>query len=114
MKTVAIQDANIMIDLVKTGCFEKCLALNYEFATTDIILNELYDTQVEIIKPHISSGKFMIIAISEQEINDIQVLSLEDAHLSEQDWSIIYYAEHKNALVISGDRRLKILQSAGG
>ena len=41
MKLIAIQDANILIDLVITGLFDHCLSLEYQFTTTDIILNEL-------------------------------------------------------------------------
>lgn len=107
MKRIAIQDANILIDLVKTGLFDHCLALQYQFTTTEIILNELYDDQVALIQPHISSGKFIIIEISADELTEIQLLSLEDTRLSEQDWSAVYYAQQKRALLLSGDKRLR-------
>lgn len=45
MKRIAIQDANILIDLVKTGLFDHCMALQYQFTTTNIILDELHDNQ---------------------------------------------------------------------
>ena len=70
MTRIAIQDANILIDLVKTGLFDYCLALQYQFTTTEIILNELYDEQVALIQPHISSGKFIIIGITAKELTD--------------------------------------------
>jgi hypothetical protein len=57
-KKIAIQDANIMIDLIKTGLFDYCLALDFNFSTTNLILNELYDEQVTSMQTHISSGKF--------------------------------------------------------
>ncbi len=111
---IAIQDANILIDLVKTGLFDHCLALQYQFATTEIILEELYDEQIEIIKPHISSDKFTVISISDQELVEIQLMSLADTRLSEQDWSAIYYAEQKKALLLSGDKHLRNLAKTRG
>jgi predicted nucleic acid-binding protein len=114
MKRIAIQDANILIDLVKTGLFDYCLALQYRFTTTEIILDELYDEQVALIQPHISSGKFIIIKITEEELTAIQVMSLEDTRLSEQDWSAIYYALQEEALLLSGDKQLRGLAKSKG
>jgi rRNA maturation endonuclease Nob1 len=113
-KKIAIQDANIMIDLIKTGLFDYCLALDFNFSTTNIILNELYDEQVASIQPHISSGKFVVIEISIEELLDIQQMSEEDTRLSEQDWSAIYFAKEQDALILSGDQRLRNVAEALG
>lgn len=114
MKGIAIQDANIMIDLIKTGLFDYCLALDYLFSTTNIILDELYDNQIDVIRPHIASGKFTIIEITEDEITEIKKMSLEETRLSEQDWSAIFYAHKKQAFILSGDRRLRQVAEAKG
>jgi rRNA-processing protein FCF1 len=114
MKKIAIQDANILIDLVKTGLFGECLALPYEFLTTDIILAELHDSQIELIGPHILAAKFSVIKISATELVQIQLLSAQDSRLSEQDWSAYYYARQKNALLLTGDKRLRILAESNG
>jgi predicted nucleic acid-binding protein len=109
VKKIAIQDANILIDLVSTGLFDHCLALNYQFSTTDLILAELYEAQVELIQPHINSGKFEIITVSIEELLVIQQLSAEETKLSEQDWSAVYVAQKKKAILLSGDKRLRTL-----
>ena len=114
MKRIAIQDANIMIDLIKTGLFDYCLALDYLFSTTNIILDELYEIQIDVIRPHIASGKFTIIEITEDEITEIKKMSLEETRLSEQDWSAIFYAQNKQAFILSGDRRLRQVADAKG
>lgn len=114
MKTLAIQDANIMIDLVKTNLFDHCLALPYQFATTDIILNELYDEQIALIQPHISSAKFTVIEISAEHLMEIQLMCLKNTRLSEQDWSALYYAQQKQAILLSGDSRLRTIAETKG
>jgi hypothetical protein len=114
MKKIAIQDANILIDLVKTGLFDPCMALQFEFSTTDIILEELYDEQISAIQPHIRSGKFALIIIPEQELTEIQSMSAVDRRLSIQDWSAFFYAQQKNALLLTGDKRLRTYAESKG
>ena len=109
MNLIAIQDANILIDLVKTGLFDYCLALPYRFVTTNLILDELYEEQVTQIQPHINSGKFEIIVIDELAMLAIQIAAQEDTRLSEQDWSAFYYASQMNAFLLTGDKRLRNL-----
>jgi len=107
MKTIAIQDANIMIDLVRTDLFGHCMALNYNFITTDIILAELYEEQIAALQPHIDSGKFVVVSLSEEMLLEIQLAALEDARLSEQDWSALYFAQKEDSFLLSGDKYLR-------
>ncbi len=44
---VVVNDANILIDLVKLELLPQFFALGHLFYTTDIILEELYPDQVE-------------------------------------------------------------------
>lgn len=109
MKRIAIQDANILIDLLKTGLFDHCLALQYHFTTTNIILAELYDEQVALVLPHIAAGRFTVIDITGEELVEIQLMSLEDTRLSEQDWSALYYAMRQDAILVTGDSHMRAL-----
>lgn len=104
---IAIQDANIIIDLVKTNLFGHCMALHYQFTTTNLILEELYDHQVDHLTPHINAGRFTIIECSIEELQQIQLLAQEDRKISVQDWSVIFSAQQKQAILLSGDNRLR-------
>jgi len=112
MKQIAIQDANILIDLLMAGMFNHCLALQYQFCTTDIILDELYEEQVGFIKPHIYSGKFYVITISPEELEQIAALANANRLISPEDWSAIYFAEQKAALLLSGDGAVREIATA--
>jgi rRNA-processing protein FCF1 len=107
MKKVAIQDANILIDLLKADLFELCLLLDYHFCTTDLILAELYDVQSAFLAPFIEEEKFRVIAVSEEALLEINKLSVLDSRLSEQDWSAYYFAQQENTILLTGDKRLK-------
>ena len=112
MPKIVIQDVNILIDLVKSGLFDHCLALQYEFTTTEIILAELYEEQVTQIQPHISSGKFTVISISAVELIEIRLMSREDNRLSEQDRPAVFYTLQKGAILLSGDKSLRAVATS--
>ena len=114
MQTIAVQDANILIDLVKIGLLDRCLALPYSFTTTNIIFDELIEEQASVILPHIRSGKFSVVNISIEELSEILQLSQEDNHLSEQDWSAYYYAKKENSFLLTGDKRLRQIAKEKG
>lgn len=114
MKLIAIQDANILIDLVNTGLFDHCLSLQYRFTSTNIILDELHEDQVALIQLHINSGKFTIIEIDGDSLMAIIEASKEEPRLSEQDWSALYYAQKLDALLLTGDKRLRNLAKQKG
>jgi predicted nucleic acid-binding protein len=114
MQTIAVQDANILIDLIKTGLFDHCLALPFSFTTTNIIMDELIEEQAAVIEPHINSGKFSVIKITADELGEIMLLSEENTSLSEQDWSAFYYAQKKSSLLLTGDKRLRTIAESKG
>lgn len=84
-RRVAINDANIFINLVKTGLLEASLKLPIIYHTTHIILEELYDTQKEHFRVAIEKGYYSIIDISLEEMREIYDLVPLDPNLSEQD-----------------------------
>ena len=62
MRKIAIQDANILIDLVNIGLFSHCLALGYEFSTTQLIFKiELNESQVAVIQVHMLAPAIIIM-----------------------------------------------------
>lgn len=107
MKRIAIQDANILIDLIKANVFIPCMQLPYQFCTTDIIFAELYDEQASIVHPFILSQTFEIIAITEDDLKEIATLTGGQSQLSEQDYSAYYYAQKNGSLLLTGDKYLK-------
>jgi predicted nucleic acid-binding protein len=115
MQIVAIQDANIIIDLIKIELFSSCLRLPYRFVTTNLILySELNEQQVAITEAHIQSGQFALIQISDEELAVILTEAKTDRKLSEQDWSAYYYAQKMKALLLTGDNHLRKKAEANG
>lgn len=107
MRRIAIQDANILIDLVKTGLFDYCMSLEYQFSSTDIVVEELYSDQQTIVAAYIQTGRFIIIQIPSVELEHIVALNQEDPRLSIQDCSALYYSLEKNCILLTGDKRMR-------
>ncbi len=107
MRRIAIQDANILIDLLKTGLFDHCMSLEYRFITTDIVFFELYEEQQERIQPHITTGCFTIISITDPALQEITTLNSEESRLSLQDCSALYFALENNYILLTGDKKMR-------
>ena len=43
--TIVVNDANILIDLVKLQILNQFFGLDFQFLTTDLVLEELHDHQ---------------------------------------------------------------------
>lgn len=113
-RRIAINDANILIDLVKTGLLEASLQLPIVYYTTNIIFEELYETQKEHFRTAIENGNYLIIDISLEEMGEIYHLVPLDPNLSEQDWSAYYFAEKWSCMLLTGDNRLRTRASSSG
>ncbi|RZJ80710.1 MAG: hypothetical protein EOO20_25745 [Chryseobacterium sp.] len=107
MTRIAIQDANILIDLIKIGMFGHCLALDMQFVTTDIILEELYKEQKELVIAHVQSGKFLIVTTSGEELVALLKLAAKNRKMSEQDFSALQFAKNNSAILLSGDNEVR-------
>ncbi len=107
IRQIAINDANILIDLVKTGLFEASLKLPIVYHTTSIIFEELYSHQQALFNISIQQERYKIIEISLEEMGEIEALVPLDVSLSIQDWSAYYFAKKWNCLLLTGDNRLR-------
>lgn len=104
---IVVNDANILIDLVKLKLLSHFFALELKFYTTDLILNELHEWQIEEYKHFINMNKLAIIELSEIELIEIQHLRNEKRQLSEQDCSAIICTKKLDGSLITSDKILR-------
>jgi predicted nucleic acid-binding protein len=112
---IVINDANILIDLVKIDLMNQFVQLDMELKTTDFVLEELNDEQKNIVKQFIEAGKIEIIVTEEVEdfVGIASVLE-NSSGLSFEDCSVWYYANKLDVILLSGDGRLRKLAIANG
>lgn len=104
---VVVNDANILIDLVKLELYAIFFDLPLVFYTTDIILEELHFEQKEHLTPFIEKGTFKILNLSPDDLIEINELQKEKPQLSIQDFSAVVCSKKVNGAIITSDNNLR-------
>ena len=105
---VVVNDANILIDLVKLELVDAFFNLNWVFYSTDLIIeNELYEEQKIIYQPYIESGKFNIQKFDEADMQRIWSIQIKKPQLSDNDCSALYCAQKLKGILVTSDHTLR-------
>ncbi|MCJ7555026.1 MAG: hypothetical protein MUO34_14230 [Ignavibacteriaceae bacterium] len=102
-----ISDTNIFIDLINIDLLDTFLKLEYEFHTTDFVINELSDEQNKILAEKINKNKIIIDKADENDLSEIIELQSEKRSLSIIDFSVFYFAKKQNAMILTGDKSFR-------
>lgn len=109
---VVVNDANVLIDLVKLDLVTHFFALPLVFHTTDIILDELHPHQKTHLDTFISNGTFKILSLTPEDLIAINDLQSERPQLSIQDCSAIVCSNNLNGSLITSDNNLRKFASS--
>lgn len=104
---IVVNDANVLIDLVNLHLLGEFFSLELIFHTTDLVLGELNDDQLEQLQEYINGGILNITTFSSEELIHIGQLQVEKPQLSEQDCSAILCAQMVEGSLITSDNTLR-------
>lgn len=106
-----LNDANILIDIVKLEIVDAFLSLDFDLHTTDFVLAELNDFQQQ----RITTERLSIIKTESTE-DFSSIIELANTHkgLSFEDCSVWYYTQKMNGILITGDGTLRKKALASG
>ena len=105
--TIVVNDANVLIDLVKLKLLPHFFSLNLVFHTSSLILEELHQEQRDQLQEFIDNGNLNVLELSADEISQVIDLQLEKPQLSEQDCSAIICAKKVNGELLTSDNNLR-------
>ena len=105
-----INDANILMDIVKLDLVEAFLALEFDLYTTDFVFAEMEPEQQEVLESEVLTK----ITADEEEMSDIFNLTEEHTGLSYEDCSAWYFAQKMDGILVTGDGKLRTKASASG
>jgi predicted nucleic acid-binding protein len=105
--TIVVNDANVLIDLVKLSLLPQFFSLNLTFYTSDFIIGELNDSQREQLNIFIEQDILKVIELNETEIVDIAIIQAQRPKLSLQDCSAIVCAKKVGGGVLTSDNLLR-------
>lgn len=105
-----VSDANIFIDLYKINLLDKFDKLDFVLATTDFVFDELNKEQRAVLQ----KLNIEIVAFNGNEtaIFYSEFQTLQQLHISYQDYSIFYVAKKHNGELLSNDKTLRNFASA--
>jgi len=104
---ICISDTNIFIDLINIDLLDAFLELPYEIQTTDFVLLELNDEQLNTIQTKIDLDKIAVNSADEKEIEEIVNLQKTRPSLSIEDFSVYFFAKKNNATILTGDKTFR-------
>lgn len=106
MNKIAVKDAHVFIDLESMGILDLWFQLGYETITSSFIVDELREGAHHQSLAYIESGHILNEVL---ELIDFYPLyeELEESGLSAADVSVLYLAQQRQALLLTGDGRLR-------
>jgi predicted nucleic acid-binding protein len=106
--TVFIHDASILLDLIHTDLLQSFLAMPVRMVTTDFVVEEItVDADKEELQVATSSGALQVLISGLAELESITALQSTHRALSIADCSVLFYANRLQAVVLTGDSRLR-------
>ncbi len=105
---VVVNDANILIDLIKLQLVEAFFSIKWEFHSTNLIIeDELYDEQKEQLQLYIENGKLVIQELDMDDMISIMTIQAQKPQLSDKDCSALHYAQKLKASLVTSDNALR-------
>ncbi len=112
--TIALHDANILIDVLTVQLVDATLRLPYTMHTTPFVLEELYPSQQAILAPFIEQGILHVEEIDGAGVLEIAELFDKHKALSFTDCSVCLCARNKAAILLTGDQALRTIAESYG
>lgn len=105
---IVINDANILIDLVKLELIDAFSKLDFDLHTTDFVLDELNDEQKTPIVNLNNGKKLTVIETTETiDFQGITTILEKSTGLSFEDCSVWYYSKKMSGILLTGDGKLR-------
>lgn len=102
-----VNDANILIDLLKIDLLEPFFQLDYDFQVTDLAFVEIQEDNLSDLDPFLETGTLTRQSFSFEELMRIQLIEVENPALSIADCSCLFLSRKQSATLLTGDAVLR-------
>lgn len=102
-----VNDANILIDLLKIDLLALFFRLEYDFQVTDLVLEEVLEEKSSELSTYLETSLLTRQRFSSAEMSEIRALRDDFPALSAADCSCILLAEKLGAILLTGDGALR-------
>jgi predicted nucleic acid-binding protein len=106
--TVFIHDASILLDLIHVDLLRLFLTSPARMVTTDFVVREVSNVaDKRDLEAVTASGSLQVVTSDLVELESIAALQSAQRTLSTADCSVLFYARKLQAVVLTGDSRLR-------
>ncbi len=113
-QAIAVNDANILIDFCDIGLIDALTHLGLTLWTSDFIISEIQlPEQRNQVLQFIAEGHLTVATFSATQIGKIVQKQASISALSLADCSVLILAEQQKAILLTGDRLLRIAAENG-
>ncbi len=102
-----VNDANILIDLLKIDLLDSFFQLEYDFQVTDMAFAEIQEENAADLSTFLENGLLTRQGFAFEELLQIQFLEVENPALSIADCSCLYLSKKVSATLLTGDAALR-------
>ena len=102
-----VNDANILIDLLKIDLLDSFFQLEYDFQVTDMAFAEIQEANAPNLAIFFENGLLTRQGFSFEELLRIQLLEVENPAISIADCSCLYLSRKVSATLLTGDAALR-------
>lgn len=102
-----VNDANILIDLLKIDLLDTFFLLEFDFQVTDIVFDEIQEENADNLNNFIENQLLTKQGFPFEDLMQIQKIRDENPVLSVADCSCLYLAEKLDAMLLTGDGALR-------
>ncbi len=96
-----INDASILIDLMKIGLLEAFFELDFEMHVTDLVISEITDENAGKLNQYLCTGKLHLRSFNFDELSRIQRMNVQHPQLSIPDCSCLYLSERVSGILLT-------------
>jgi hypothetical protein len=103
-----IHDANVLIDLLDMGLLDEAMRIPCAMETTDLVQHEIVDNdQAQALSRCIEEGPLSVLTSSIGQMSQIGELQSTCTRLTLADCSVVFHAQDREGIVLSGDGQLR-------
>jgi len=108
---IVVNDANTLIDMLEIEISDEFFRLPFEIHTTDFVSSKIKGEILNRFQNYVKKKLINIHSLSGEELDEVVNLSNDYPPLSQSDCSCLWLCQHLSAILLTGDKQLKIIAS---
>jgi predicted nucleic acid-binding protein len=111
---IIVNDANILIDLLKIHLINSFFRLDFEMHITNLCLGEIEEENSNLLNAYVESKQLIVREFNFNEVMQIKNINNKYYSLSLEDSSCLWLCKNISALLLTGEKTLRSIAESNG